>query len=188
MTSISNYSAGRTRKAGHILSTARSLAGCGLLALTLSVHATDQVPIKAAFNTVHNDTFGFDPELGPIAFAVVEGEGNLSHFGRATCFSDDQIAELATGLVYAVYTYTAANGDSLIMWMVSSAEIDFVTLTATFSGEFVVIGGTGRFANATGSGITSGWAVFKDPFGLTTNHGPGYFEIDGHVSSSGSLK
>jgi hypothetical protein len=166
---------------------ARALLLCGLLVLTRASGATDQVPLKGAFNTIHSDTFGFDQQLGPIVSVAVAGDGQLSHLGRATCFTDDQFVELATGGLTATYTYVAANDDALIMEVAGETEIDFATQTVIFSGVFAISGGSGRFTNAAAVGMFRGWAVFEDPFGLPTNHGPGYFEIDGQVSSPGAL-
>src|SRR5206468_1596383 len=109
MTSKFTCLAGRTGSTGGLFSIARSLVLSGLLALTVDSYATDQVPLKGAFKTIHHDTFGFDLQLGPIVSVVVEGEGSISHLGQATCFTDNQIAELATGLLAATYRYTAAN-------------------------------------------------------------------------------
>lgn len=164
----------------------RSVMAAALLLLPLSAMAKDHVPIKGSFHTIHEDTFGFVPGIGPIVSVVVEGSGQVSHMGRATCFTDDQLGVLMTGALSATYTVTAANGDTLVLWLEGPSELDFPTVT--FSGAFAVLGGTGRFANATGSGVFSGWAVFEEPFGLPTNHGPGFFAIDGVVSSPGESR
>src|ERR1043165_2908261 len=84
-----------------LLLKARMSLFAGVLALALTAHATDQVPLKGAFETIHQDTFGFDPQLGPIISVVVRGEGNLAHLGATTCFTDNQIAVLGTGSVVA---------------------------------------------------------------------------------------
>src|SRR5687768_1994693 len=138
-----------------------------LAVLTANTHpaalAADNVPLKGTFETVHHDTFGFDPLLGPTVAVVVNGAGNISHLGKTTAFTDDQFGVLATGVLSATYTFTAANGDTLEVWLLGDSEVDFATQTVTFSGAATVLGGTGRFANASGSGTFSGSAVFEEP-------------------------
>ena len=150
--------------------------------------AGEKVPLKGTFQTVHHDTFEFDPVLGPTVSEVVNGEGNISHLGKTAAFTDDQFGVLATGILSATYTLTAANGDTLVVWLIGGSELDFPTQTVTFSGAATILGGTGRFSAATGSGTFSGSALFEEPLGLPTNQGPGSFSLDLEVSSPGAAK
>ena len=171
-----------------LLCCARVLMTLALLAAPLLAQAKDLVPVKGTFDTIHQDTFGFDPLLGPIVSVIVTGEGNISHLGKTTAFTDDQLGILASGLLSATYTLTAANGDTLVLWLIGPSEFDVAAQSVTFSGAATVLGGTGRFAGATGTGTFSGWATFDEPFGLPTNQGPGAFTLDLNISSPGAAK
>lgn len=58
-----------------------------------------------------------------------------------------------TGIQYGFETITAANGDEI--WTESTSDITFIDdgtyLNGTYTGTWVITGGTGRFAGATGS-------------------------------------
>lgn len=149
--------------------------------------AKDEVPFKGYWNTVHHDTSGFDPVLGPIIAVEVSGEGKSSHLGVARCFTDDQVAILSTGAIISTYTYTAADGDTLLLQTVSQlVGFDPVAQRVDFIGNFAIVDGTGSFAGATGSGKVSGWAIFEQPFGSPLNSGPGFFEFEGVISTVGA--
>jgi len=163
-----------------------SLLAALLLLQLISAVAGEQVPFKGYWNTWHIDKAGLDPLLGPIIRVEVTGTGKASHLGTATCESTDQVAVLATGLITATYTYTAANGDTLLLNATSqTVDFDPIAQRLDFEGEFEVVGGTGRFAGASGSGTLAGWAIFNQPFGGAENDGPGFFAFDGSLSVGG---
>jgi len=70
--------------------------------------------------------------------------GNYTEVGHADITGDDPTALQVTG--WAILT--AANGDEL--WVVIDGQFNF--LTGTITAEDSYVGGTGRFADATGSG------------------------------------
>ena len=113
--------------------------GVGLVGLASPASAgTNPVPFKAsASGTI---TYG----LFSLTYA---GTGNASHMGT---ISDQSSA----GALDYTETLTAANGDTLTLFdiqtIVSSAGPGMAVLT----GQWSVIGGTGRFTGATGSGTT----------------------------------
>ena len=89
------------------------------------------------------------PQPGtPIVVRRLEGEGIASHLGRFTTVGNITL-NLATASGTGTVSYTAANGDVLngtsIGQAVITAGIATVTETVT------IIGGTGRFAGATGT-------------------------------------
>ncbi|MBL8192037.1 MAG: hypothetical protein JNK38_28760 [Acidobacteria bacterium] len=160
----------------------RVLALLLMVTITLSLTplpawATDQVPFNASFTTE------FETFLDPPFFRVnVDGEGKASHMGRTTAVTRNQALNLITGLATATYTLTAANGDTVIIDMVVPVNIQTPT-GVQFAGTYTVIGGTGRFAGATGGGAISGSATF-----LTAATGIGAFILVGTISSPGSSK
>ena len=190
LTNARDYYQERLHSMNRILNhTALPLGCAAIMAWTAAptAFAKEQVPFKGYWNTVHHDTSSFDPVLGPIIAVEVEGEGKSSYLGLARCFSDDQIAFLATGVILASYTYTAANGDRLLLQTASQlVGFDPVTQTVSFIGNFDIVGGTGRFEGATGAGETSGWALFEQPFGSPVNSGPGFFAFEGVISTMGA--
>jgi len=77
------------------------------------------------------------------------GSGNATHLGKYTEIGNAEISP--TGGVSAWSIYTAANGDQL--YATFAGQIDLagaITATVTY------VGGTGRFANASGSATLSG--------------------------------
>src|SRR5262245_24529100 len=92
-----------------------SIVAALLLLQPMGAFAEAQVPFRGYWNTQHTDTLDFDPSLGPIIRVEVTGTGKSSHLGAAECESTDQVAVLATGGITATYTYTAANGDTLLL-------------------------------------------------------------------------
>ena len=142
-----------------------------------SVSADDQVPFEASFKTAFSGVVAF-----PFINITVDGDGQARHLGRAHASTTNQQANLITGHVTATYTVTAANGDTLVFELV--AESVFPTPThVIFEGTYEITGGTGRFSEASGSGLLSGSATFTSPTG-----GIGEFSLSGTVSSPGSAK
>ncbi len=96
--------------------------------------------------------------------------GNETLLGRFTG-EVEYLVDLNTGMFAGTLTKRAANGDLLDQTLLGS-----FTKTGTGSvGEFTVIGGTGRFQNATGGGTFEG--VWTNP-SLTTAH----ITFDGELS------
>jgi len=83
---------------------------------------------------------------------VISGtdEGNATHLGRFTAASEDTV-NIATAQSTGTFNLTAADGDRIFTTTAGHEtgfqppNVSFVTQTAT------IVGGTGRFAGATGS-------------------------------------
>jgi hypothetical protein len=103
----------------------------------------------------------FDPPpfpLPPVIRQVDTGTCQLAHLGRATLHAVQEI-DLATGTQVSVeFTLTAANGDVLRATNVGTSVPNGPGVT--FQGTTTFIGGTGRFANATGEARIEGTASF----------------------------
>jgi hypothetical protein len=110
---------------------------------------------------------------------LVTGSGVFTKLGRATITVEETslfLCDPATGpvpiqLLTAASTYVAANGDVLYANSVRVTPIDPATLTFTSYDEFA--GGTGRFAQATGS---------IEVFVAITPAGTARFDVHGHLT------
>jgi hypothetical protein len=101
--------------------------------------------------------------------------GTATHLGRFTAVSEDR-ATNNSGI--GTFNFTAANGDQLWTTTVGVAtelvppNVSNVTLAAT------IVGGTGRFAGATG-GLT---IRFTEVIDFATNSATGSGTIEGHLN------
>jgi hypothetical protein len=103
------------------------------------------------------------------------GTGQMSHLGRVDYFlTQCSFFDLEQGFTFGngTITFTAANDDTLVIAQTGNSELigDFAGFTV--NGTWEAVGGTGRFANATGSGsmdgigdIPGGDALFNLPDG-----------------------
>jgi hypothetical protein len=108
-----------------------------------------QVPFKGSWHSVETSTVNF-PNGIPTSTVVLEGTGNATHLGRFTVEAD-LVINLLTGFGTGTEVFTAANGDTVNATGFGQAQLPpaqgFVTIVETLT----ITGGTGRFANATGS-------------------------------------
>lgn len=84
----------------------------------------------------------------------VENEGWINGAGRVSVVSHQIVyfTSETTADFYFVHVTTSANGDEL--WSAGWGSVDF--LTGEFEGEWMGLGGTGRYSGATGGGTFSG--------------------------------
>jgi hypothetical protein len=84
----------------------------------------------------------------PFARVVVTATGQATHLGRFT-LEIPHVVNFATSSATGTMTLTAANGDTLIASFTGQAQVagSMVTIVETAT----VTGGTGRFADASGS-------------------------------------
>ena len=144
----------------------------GTLGLAGTATAGDQVPFSGSLS----GTVTVTPIAPPIASVLIEGTGLATQLGRFSVEVPHMVNQ-ATRIATGTYVFTGANGD---------------TLTADFSGQAtllspgvlsvaetgVITGGTGRFADATGSFTAS--RTFFAATGVTTG------SFSGTISSVGS--
>ena len=94
--------------------------------------------------------------LPPVLRQVDEGTCQLSHLGRAAMYLVQDI-HFATGTQVSVeFTFTAPNGDVLRATNVGTSAPSGSGVQ--FQGTTTFVGGTGRFANATGEARLEGTA------------------------------
>ena len=111
---------------------------------------------------------------GPTTLRIV-GTCQLAHLGRVKVIADQTIEPGASGITYRnTATYTASNGDELRTTNLGVAipNADGLTL----GGIETAVGGTGRFAAATGTATLAGSVRFTSQ--STTI---GEYSLDGHL-------
>jgi hypothetical protein len=152
-----------------------------LLALTLApatAHAAKQVPFRARWDA--------DLVITPVAppFVAVSGlgAGRALHLGTMTAQSITETVNLETGAGIAAYRFIAANGDEVLVNFAFTA-IPTSPNVYSIQGVWQVVGGTGRFDGASGSGDYVGEVAFSGPVNAL-----GQFELEGTIASPGSLK
>jgi hypothetical protein len=79
----------------------------------------------------------------------LDGTGNATHLGRFTLSADFTVI-MATGNATGTATWTAANGDQIRASVVGHGDI-VVFPTVTIAETHTITGGTGRFADASGT-------------------------------------
>lgn len=155
---------------------ASALAAC--LCSTLAFAGPTNVPFKASLTT--QEVIHFDPvacQSMPFLAGTTTGSGQASHLGAVTGSATDCI------MPTSAYTYTFSNGKlSLIAQNGDELRADYsgnLSPSATppvfvLNGTYRITGGTGRFANASGTGTVGGLE------NLAT--GQGQFELKGSIS------
>jgi hypothetical protein len=159
-----------------LLGVAGLLAALAAMALPAPALAGEQVPLKG------RDSGGFTLTAngcGAGVFAVVvDDEGQATHVG-AYAYHSNECFNPATGEFGGIFTITAANGDTLTgiyAGSVVGADGDL----AFYEQDNVITGGSGRFAEASGSFHLSGIANLAT---LESSQ-----KISGTASSPGSAK
>ena len=108
------------------------------------------------------------------AILDITGTCHLSHLGLTTTVG----VETVGGVLNAVHTFTAANGDLLFTTTTGYAILKPDFSGVNFFNTETVTGGTGRFANATGTATRNGSSNFSD--------GSGTWEIEGTLTYAAS--
>ena len=139
--------------------------------ITLGADAT--VPFHASIDTVVTPT-------GPCGAAClalsISGSGQASHGGRTEIDGPSQI-NFQTGQQSGTSTLTTADGSTIVQAF-TGTFIPTSQTDAVFQGTWTVIGGTGRFAGATGGGTYHGSAAGDN----------GILNLDGQLSNPGKKK
>jgi hypothetical protein len=113
-------------------------------------------PFKASISiteTVQPDTTGVCPFLA----GAISGTGQATHLGKMTLVSRDCITPIGEN-VFAFESnqlvLTAANGDQI--FAIYSGIFTTEGAVGAISGGYHIVGGTGRFSQATGAGSVQG--------------------------------
>jgi hypothetical protein len=130
----------------HSLAASLALAFLAVLGLAGPVPAGEQVRFKGSFE----GDVSVSPLAPPLMMVDVEATGKASHLGRFT-LDIPHVVNRATRAATGSYEFTAANGDKLyaeftgLAMPTATPGVLYIEETAT------ITGGTGRFADATGS-------------------------------------
>jgi hypothetical protein len=122
----------------------------GLVATTVSLASfafsavAAETPFKGTVNAVETG-----PVVFPIRFLDREGTGTATYLGRYTEHVT-MLINIPTLSSTGAATFSAANGDTLLATVVGQATRTSPT-TLSIVEVYTITGGTGRFADATGS-------------------------------------
>ena len=130
-----------------------------------------EVPFKGRLEGTATITPGTPPFLS----VSIEGTGNATHLGRFTV-EIPHVVNATNRTSTGTYEFTAANGDTLTAGFTGQATLTAPGLLSVIETASIT-GGTGRFADATGSFTVK--RLFNQVTGVTT----GSFE--GTISSPG---
>jgi hypothetical protein len=116
----------------------------------------------------------------------ITGTGEAAHLGKiseAALFTIDPASVPAPGCNSntGTMTFTGANGDGIILAL-RGINCQITPTTGLAQESYVVIGGTGRFSGATGSGIETAHIDTSNPAFST-----GVTDFSGTLSTPGSL-
>src|SRR4051794_39494007 len=154
-----------------IRAAALALVLLAFLGLSRPAAAGDQVPFKGGFDAVLTRT----PLTPPFVLDELEGTGHATHLGQFDLLITATV-NLTTRTAIGTYEFVAANGDTLTATFTGASQptatpgVILITETAT------ITGGTGRFANASGSFVSE--RLFEPATGASIG------SIEGTVSSS----
>jgi hypothetical protein len=148
-----------------------------VIAATTSLSAEPkQIPFRASFDAEFQNTIAF-----PIAHVQVQGTGEAQLMGRSEAVTENELVNVITGEGTATFTLTGANGDTVVLEDTFLSTPPDANGAFTFGGTFEIVGGTGRFAGATGGGTVTGSAQFSP----SREGGVAEFSFDGTISSPG---
>jgi hypothetical protein len=155
------------------MKTINLLAAMSLIAVFASpAVAREQVPFKGSLAAVQTDVVQG-------GFLIVDGSGvgNATKLGRFAMTFQEQV-DLSTGIGVGTYSFVAANGDSLSASFIGHATPTPDPNILILEELGTITGGTGRFANPTGT------FTLQRVLNLTTGISTGSFT--GTISSPGS--
>jgi hypothetical protein len=141
-----------------------AVAACLTVALPVTIAAgAASRPFKASIHA-----FAAPTPTGPCELTNAEtGTAQVTHLGRSTMESNE-VVDLCSNPdgaeITGQFTMTAANGDLLFGTYETLGHLDFATSEVTFSGQFTITGGTGRFQGAAGGGAIEGAGSLLPPF------------------------
>ena len=172
-----------------LLAAAVGLAACGEAAPTAPQLASTEVPITTSYRA--QGTIGTAPRCDALGLLYVslEGEGIESHVGRYT-IQNSHCLNPATGDFRAgLFHKVAANGDELFgTYEGTSSVIQPPAPVGIFAiqGQLAFTGGSGRFADASGSQEMVGTQIsdFSQPNVPTTVE----LSMTGTISTVGSVR
>jgi hypothetical protein len=162
-----------------LVATAMAFAAAFQVGATIDASQTQarggaDLPFHGRFTSQTSAVANCPPTCPPTTLLITgTQDGNATHLGRFTATTEDSV-NIATTQSTGTFNLTAANGDRIFTTTVGQEtgfqppNVSFVTQTAT------IVGGTGRFAGATGT-FTVEFAQTID-FAAGTATGTGSFK------------
>ena len=151
-----------------IASSEAKVTGAGVLS------KDQEVPFKGRLEGTATITPGTPPFLS----VSIEGTGNATHLGRFTV-EIPHVVNTTNRTSTGTYEFTAANGDTLTAGFTGQATLTAPGVLSVVESA-TITGGTGRFADATGSFTVE--RVFNQVTGLTTGSFEGTIPAPGAVT------
>lgn len=156
----------------------QAVVGVILALASFSAFAEEQVPLTA---TVSFSSVVTPRGPGEVQVAM-SGTGNASHLGKIT-YNSTEIADFFTNpgkitVHDGHFVIVAANGDEVHGEAGTLGDLPDASGNTQFVGVFRIVGGTGRFANASGGGTIR---VIANLYA-----GIGTILLDGAITSVGS--
>ena len=145
---------------------------------TLRTSSAASGPVtRPAGGKCETDIFPTNTRDGYAFSLFITGVCTLKHLGRTTIVINQDFA--FDGSIVNSATHTAANSDLLrSTWYSAPGQTQFDGVDAVFAGIETYAGGTGRFANATGSSLVRGTAHFD----ASTRRNTGLYTSVGTIS------
>jgi hypothetical protein len=119
------------------------------------------------------------------------GSGVATHLGKHTFLGNILTSSTDNLLVFdfvgtVPQTTIAANGDTILFTLSGQVELipldsSFTTFSAIWTGEFVVVGGTGRFANVGPAAQPLQVVAINDPFTFADPEWSFSWTLDGSI-------
>jgi hypothetical protein len=120
-----------------------------LLTATFAGDALAKKPLPFHGYVEAVETFEFDPD-SPRMYVDGSGSGVATRLGRFTVTYEHTV-DLLTGNGVGSYEYTAANGDTLLTECTANGQATEIPNISVVVEWHTITGGTGRFADASGS-------------------------------------
>jgi hypothetical protein len=141
--------------------------------VALSGEKTD-TPLKASLMT--QEQARYTPDCPSKFGGTITGTGKSTHLGKVSLKAADCITPMENHFTFkGTFTLTAANGDKLTGdYSGSFVPKDAAPMYALSDAKFQITGGTGRFAQASGSAKLQGTQNIQT--------GKGKLEVDGTIS------
>jgi hypothetical protein len=161
-------------KRSNLLLTCLALAVVSMMSFVGPAAAGDQVPLTGSF-----DGQSVQTPNPPLVHDEITAAGHASHlgqFGMVISATVDPVARTGSGIIVLV----AANGDTLTGTLAGASSPSPTPGVIMIVEQVTITGGTGRFADATGS------FTIERLFDRTTGAVTG--TIEGSISSVGSSK
>jgi PEP-CTERM motif len=140
-----------------------------VLTLTLALSTTACIPARADTVGITYSFSGEEESKPPVVIgmtlfldgiatggSIVTADPGLDALWNPVTFHDTCEADLLTGLLTGVFTFTFADGDTLSGSIFEDVSSVLPTSSGPYSGTLTFTGGTGEFAGATGSGSVAG--------------------------------